>query len=352
MAFIDIVLRPPSYGWQDESGNLVKPTPGEIFREFFKRLNITRDKRNWLSLMSWMKVVFMVPFLALFIFKFFSLPLLLAAFLYSMFIMGTHGTIWHHRYCTHGAYTFRNKFWRFVTQNLTVSMIPEEIYVVSHHVHHAKSDEPGDPYNAQGGFLYCFLADVNHQPIAWDLSESDYGRVKSLMKHTGVKANTYAQYLVWGSYQHPARAILAWVLNWSFWYAAFYLLGGHALACTLFGAAGFWAVGVRTFNYEGHGKGEDKQRDGIDYNNKDRSVNQLWPGIVAGEWHNNHHLFPKSARSGFKPYQVDMAWYYIKALSMVGGVTSYHDSKKQFYEEYETPHRLSKEKKAEPLQTS
>lgn len=53
-------------------------------------------------------------------------------------------------------------------------MIPEEIYVVSHHVHHAKSDQPGDPYNASGGFLYCFLADVNHQPIAKSLSEKDY----------------------------------------------------------------------------------------------------------------------------------------------------------------------------------
>jgi len=51
--------------------------------------------------------------------------------------MGTHGTIWHHRYCTHGAYKFRNPFWRFFTQNLTLNVIPEEIYVISHHVHHA-----------------------------------------------------------------------------------------------------------------------------------------------------------------------------------------------------------------------
>ena len=69
-------------------------------------------------------------------------------------------------------------------------MIPEEIYVISHHVHHAKSDQAGDPYNANGGFLYCFLADVNHQPIAKDLSEKDYNKVKALMKHTGIPANS------------------------------------------------------------------------------------------------------------------------------------------------------------------
>jgi len=342
MAFLDHVLQAPAYGWKDKEGNLIIPGSGQIIREFFSRLNILHNRKNWLPFFSWFKVCCLVPFFFVFIFYHFSVWMLLAAFLYSMIIMGTHGTIWYHRYCTHVSYRFRNRFWRFVTQNLTISVIPEEIYVISHHVHHAKSDKPGDPYNAQAGFLYCFLADVNHQPIATDLDESDYRKVKILMKHTGIKANNYKQYLRWGSYVNPARAVLAWLLNWGFWYFAFYLLGGHALACTLFGAAGFWAIGVRTFNYEGHGKGKDKQRNGIDYNRKDMSVNQLWPGLVAGEWHNNHHLFPKSARSGFKPWQIDLAWYYIKSMSVIGAITTYHDAKKQFYEEYYHPYILSR----------
>ena len=106
---------------------------------------------------------------------------------------------------------------------------------------------------------------------------------------------------------------------------------------SLFGAAGFWAIGVRTFNYDGHAKGKDKQREGTDYNHKDKSINQLWPGFVAGEWHNNHHLFPKSARSGFKPHQVDFAWYYIKFMNWLGAVSQYKDNKKQFYELYYLP---------------
>jgi fatty-acid desaturase len=349
MAFLDYVLQPPAYGWKDKEGNLVKPGIGEIFKEFFSRLNVFKDVKNWLPFFSWLKVLCLVPFFFLFVFKFFTFGLLAAAFVYSMIIMGTHGTIWHHRYCTHGAYKFRNGFWRFITQNLTINVIPEEIYVVSHHVHHAKSDQPGDPYNAQAGFFYCFLADVNHQSIAKDLSEADYNRVKSMMSHTGVKANTYAQYQKWGSYVNPGRATLAWVLNWSFWYLTFYLIGGHGLACTLFGAAGFWAVGVRTFNYEGHGKGEDKQREGIDFSHNDKSINQLWPGLVAGEWHNNHHLFPKSARSGFKSHQVDLAWYYIKFMSIVGAVSSYTDSKKQFLEQYHLPYLAEKDTKKKIL---
>jgi len=268
MAFLDRVLQIPSYGWMDTDGELIKPTARQSFREFFSRLNIFRDKRNWLPFFSWFKVLCLAPFFTLFLVQYFSIYTFLIAFLYSMIIMGTHGTIWHHRYCTHGAYKFRNHFWRFFTQNLTLNVIPEEIYVISHHVHHSKSDKPGDPYNAFGGFLYCFLADVNHQPIAKNLSEHDYNRIKLLMLHTGVKANNYEQYKRWGSYVHPGRAILSWVLNWAFWGTVFYLLGGSALLCTLFGAAGFWAVGVRTFNYEGHGKGSGVQREGIDFNKK------------------------------------------------------------------------------------
>ncbi|MEO3407348.1 fatty acid desaturase [Mucilaginibacter sp. CAU 1740] len=339
MPFLDHVLQIPSYGWKDPAGVLVKPTSGQILKEFFSRLNLFRTRRNWLPAFSWIKVICLSVFFVMFLAYYLSWWTLLAAFVYGMIIMGTHGTIWHHRYCTHGAYKFRNGFWRFVTQNLTINVIPEEIYVISHHVHHSKSDQPGDPYNAQAGFLYCFLADVNHQPIAKDLSEGDYNRVRSLMKHTGVKANTYAQYQQWGSYVNPYRAVLSWILNWGFWYGAFYLVGGNALAFSLFGAAGFWAVGVRTFNYDGHAKGKDKQREGTDYNQNDKSINQLWPGLVAGEWHNNHHLYPKSARSGFKPHQIDLAWYYIRMMNWLGAVTEYRDNKKQFYERYYLPHK-------------
>ena len=346
MPFLDHVLQPPAYGWKDEQGNLVKPGINQILSEFFSRLNVFKDKKNWLPFFSWLKVVCLMPFFFIFVFNYLTWWTLLAAFVYSMIIMGTHGTIWLHRFCTHGAYTFKNKFWRFFTQNLTISVVPEEIYVISHHVHHAKSDTPGDPYNPQAGFLYCFLADAIHQPIAKDLSESDYNKVKNLMKKSGIKGNTYAQYQRWGSYVNPSTAILSTVLNWSFWYLAFYLIGGNALACSIFGSACFWAIGVRTFNYEGHGKGENKQREGTDFSVNDQSINQLWPGIVAGEWHNNHHLFPKSARSGFQPHQVDLAWYYIKMMSVLGPVTHYRDSKKEFYEQYHLPYLLQKKQEA------
>jgi fatty-acid desaturase len=156
MAFIDRILQPPSYGWQHADGSLVKPSPATIFKEFFSRLNIFKTRKNWLPFLNWIKVLCLVPFAVLFFTQYFSWWLFLAGAIYGMIMMGTHGTIWHHRYCTHGAYTFSNNFWRFFTRNLSLAVIPEETYTISHHVHHAKSDQPGDPYCAEAGFYIVF----------------------------------------------------------------------------------------------------------------------------------------------------------------------------------------------------
>ena len=114
---------------------------------------------------------------------------------------------------------------------------------MSHHVHHYISEKPGDPYNVHAGWWYCFLADVIHQPIAKDLSEQDYHRVCHMVSHTGIRMNRYDQYQQWGSVCHPIYTILHFSLNWAFWYAAFYGMGGHALATAAIwkrGSLGVW----------------------------------------------------------------------------------------------------------------
>lgn len=334
MAFIDDILQKPSYGWANEKGELIVPTIRQLYKEAFSRINIFKSRKNWMTLMSWLMIVCMLPFFITFFAYYFSWKLVGLMVVYSMIVMGTHGTIWFHRYCTHKSYKFSHPLWRFLTQNLVIKTFPEEIYVVSHHVHHVKSDQPGDPYNARGGFLYCMLSDVNHQSISKDLSEADYKKASGFLKHTGVQINSYRQYLKWGSIATPLYTILLWLLNWGFWYGVFYLAGGHALACALFSAAMLWFVLVRAFNYTGHGKGEEKHIDGIDFDRSNLSVNQTRPGLFAGEWHNNHHLYPGSARAGFLPYQIDLAWIYIFCLYKLRAVSSYHDSKQEFLKKY------------------
>jgi sn-1 stearoyl-lipid 9-desaturase len=334
MAFIDYVLQQPSYGWANEKGELIIPTSKQLFKEAFSRVNIFKSKKNWISLIGWLMIVCMLPLLVLFIVKYFTWYFMIAMIFYAMIIMGTHGTIWFHRYCTHKAYTFSHPIWRFLTQNLVIKTIPEEIYVVSHHVHHTKSDLPGDPYNSRAGLLYCMLADVNHQSIAKDLSEKDYNRAAHFMRHSGVSIHTYPQYQKWGSIATPLYTISVWLLNWAFWYTAFYFIGGHGLACALFGGAMLWFLLVRAFNYTGHGGGKEKHVDGIDYDRSNLAINQTRPGLFTGEWHNNHHLYPGSARAGFLPYQLDLAWIYIYCMHKIGVVSSFRDSKKEFLRKY------------------
>jgi fatty-acid desaturase len=327
--FLDIVLERPRYGYRRD-GEFYRPTVKELLSEFFFRVNIFRTRKNWLPLLGWMIVLALGGFLGVFLFRYFSWPRLALGLVYSMVALGTHGTVYLHRYSTHRAYRFRNRIWRFVCQNLVIKIVPEETYVVSHHVHHRMPERPGDPYNAHGGWLYCFLADVNHQPIATNLTERQYHRAEGLLEHTGVRTNRYAQYLRWGSLCHPGFTALSYGLNWCFWYAVFYAIGGHGLATAIFGMSAVWAVGVRTFNFEGHGRGQDRHQAGVDFHLGDLSINQLWPGYVAGEWHNNHHLYPRSARSGFLPHQIDLAWAFIWFFQAIGGITSSRDYKKRF----------------------
>lgn len=342
VCFLDRVLDPPAYGFSKD-GALVVPTKKQLWAEFGSRLNVFRSRKNWLPFFAWTSSLLLAIPLTLFFTYFFSWPLLLAGFVYSMICMGTHGTIWLHRYSTHRAYTFRNPIFRTIARNLVIRQIPEEVYVISHHVHHRISEKPGDPYNVHGGWLYCFLADANHQNIARNLTEKDYRQLCKLMEHTGVKLNSYQQYQKWGTLSHPFWSVAHYVANWAFWYGAFYLLGGHPLAICLFGSAGVWGIGVRTYNYDGHGAGKDRRQVGIDFNRDDLSVNQIWPGYVAGEWHNNHHLYPNGARSGFLPYQIDFAWYFIRAYRAIGGITTYKDYKAEFLRDYYEPFMRAKE---------
>lgn len=334
MAFIDTILQSPSYGWTNEKGELVVPTKRQLFKEAFSRVNIFKTKKNWITFTTWLMMLCMLPFFYIFLVYYLSWPLVALVVVYSMIIMGTHGTIWFHRYCTHKSYSFRHPVWRFITQNLVIKTLPEELYVISHHVHHAKSDTPGDPYNPKGGFLYCMLSDINHQTISQDLNEADYKKATRFMQHTGVGINNFRQYSKWGSVAKPLYTIMLWLLNWAFWYTAFYFIGGHGLACALFSAALLWFALVPAFNYTGHGKGEVKHKDGVDFDRSNLSINQSRPGLFAGEWHNNHHLYPGSARAGFLPHQIDLAWIYIFCMYKLGAVSSYHDSKKEFLRKY------------------
>ncbi|MGZ3699244.1 MAG: acyl-CoA desaturase, partial [Bdellovibrionota bacterium] len=198
MPFLARVLEPPTYGFTRD-GVFYKPTTREMWREFGLRLNLFRSRKNWLTVWGWFTTWILAVPLYFFFAHYFSWKLLAIGFVYSMVILGSYGTVWLHRYGTHRGFTFKHPIWAFFVRNLVIKIVPEETYIISHHVHHKFSEQPGDPYNVNGGWLYCFLADATHQPIAQGLNETDYQRVSGLIEHTGVHRNSYVQYQYWGS---------------------------------------------------------------------------------------------------------------------------------------------------------
>jgi stearoyl-CoA desaturase (delta-9 desaturase) len=47
--------------------------------------------------------------------------------------------------------------------------------------------------------------------------------------------------------------------------------------------------------------------------------NALFGALALGEgWHNNHHAFPTSARHGLSWWQIDLSYYVILAMGMLG----------------------------------
>ena len=52
----------------------------------------------------------------------------------------------------------------------------------------------------------------------------------------------------------------------------------------------------------------------------DDSRNNLWLALLTfGEgWHNNHHFFPGSARQGFRWWEIDLTWYGLELMALLG----------------------------------
>ena len=74
-------------------------------------------------------------------------------------------------------------------------------------------------------------------------------------------------------------------------------------------------------------------------------VNQLWSG--AGEWHDNHHLFPTSVPAALLQWQLDSAFTFIRFSRRLGGVSSWRNLRDESYESLSHP-QLQAERARQP----
>lgn len=303
---------------------------------FFKGINILESKKNWIYFANIMATAIMIIPTIIFFKDYFSWSLMGFVVLMNALVLNIYSTFYFHRFCSHKAFKVKNKFGLLILKNLAPKFFMEEVFTMAHQVHHKYSDTDVDPHNAKHGGLHCYLSDVTMMRLNPELDERGYERAKALVAHTGIEAHTYEEYKKWGSITKPLNTVIHFILNWTFWGALFYAIGGMGLL-TAAGAGGFfWGLAVRNFNYKSHGSGEDKRKEWRDTDKNSLGLNLIMPGTLCGEWHANHHVYPTSARCGFLPWQLDLAFVSVWTLKKIGIVESYIDKKEDFIKTYTT----------------
>lgn len=171
-------------------------------------------------------------------------------------------------------------------------------WVAVHRLHHARSDQDGDPHGAQKGFWWSHMGWMLTRPP----HKLDPG-IKSRMAPDILKdpwlAGFDRYHFGWAALS--ALALWAWGgWSWLLWGGCFRLmLTYHAT----------WLVNsaAHLYGYRSHDTG-------------DRSTNCWWVALLTfGEgWHNNHHAFPSSARHGLARHEFDVSYAILKCLGHLG----------------------------------
>jgi fatty-acid desaturase len=309
------LLVPPSYVKLESIPR--KPTLGEIGVEWIDSVAFWRDRARFLTAIY---AAYHLATLAVFVYFFVrhhSISCVLAVMGIGCFIATVYNTVWYHRYCSHRAFKFSNRWWAMAFLWTNPVCFREECYVIPHRLHHSRSDEPGDPYGPHLGWLGSYLATESQQRINRDISRADYERLAKSLEHIGFPQNTYERFQRTGSVETLCHYAARTLFVNLFWPAIAFAIAGWTGALAWIAGVFFYTFLVRDFNYRGHGGLLGTQLEGT-------PLNQLFYGIIAGEWHENHHNHPRLARSGLAWWQVDLPYWIIRALNVCGAVVHYN----------------------------
>src|SRR5579864_2750856 len=250
---------------------------------------------------NWITAIFMALFhvgavAALFFFTWKAL--FVAIFLW--WVAGSLGIgMAYHRLLTHRGY----KTYKWVEYFLTVcaTMALEGgpfFWVATHRVHHQNSDKEEDPHSPRDGGFWAHVGWILTGRTLHNHSEALFPYIPDLRKD---KFHTWISKWHWVPITTLGLILLA-VGGWSMMFWGIFLRTVVGLHCT-------WLVNSAT-----HMWGDRR------FLTTDSSRNSFWVAILTfGEgWHNNHHAHPVSARHGLAWYEVDVNWYGICALRMLG----------------------------------
>ena len=309
------LLVPPTFAQGEPLSR--KPTLREVLVEWVDAVNFFKDSsRLSPALYALYHMAGFAVFLAFLIWHFSVVAILIVLGIACM-IATIYNTVWYHRYCSHRAFKFRNIWWARLFLWTNPVCFREESYVIPHRVHHSKPDQPGDPYGPHLGWLGSYLATESSQRTNRNISEADYLRLAKSLEHVGFVKNTYAGFQQTGSVENVSHYVVKMLFVNLFWSVLAFMVAGWTGVMVWMSGVFLYTFVVRDFNYRGHGGLFGTQPKGL-------PLNQVIYGIIAGEWHGNHHAYPRSARSGLAWWQVDLPYWFIKLMNLCGGVSSYN----------------------------
>ena len=242
-------------------------------------------------------------------FRWTDLGLLLG--MYFLTVLGI--TVGFHRLFVH--HSFETYTWVKVVLAAFGSMAvqgPLLKWVALHRRHHQYSDTPDDPHSPQheGQGVLGLLHGFWHAHMGWffrpDPPDLDH-YVKDLSASRALRVASYL-FPVWVALGLVVPAVLGGVITLS-WAGAWTGLIWGGLVRVFFVNHVTWSV-----NSACHLWGFRP------YQSDDQSRNNVLIGVLAlGEgWHNTHHAFPTSARHGLRWWQIDVSYWIIRTLALLG----------------------------------
>lgn len=233
------------------------------------------------------------------------------AFLVMTFITGCLGiTLCYHRLLAHQSYKTSKALKYLLTFFGCLALQGGPIrWVSTHRLHHKESDQPGDPHTPVQGFFWSHML--------WNV-----------YRHSRLKTMDDLKRLAPDLYRDPIMRFFNQSFLWLYIACAllFFTAGTFIQDWRLGLSLVIWGFALRTVyvwhvtwlvNSAAHCWGYQTCRV------SDNSQNNGWVAFLSfGEgWHNNHHACQRSARMGFRWYEVDITFGIIKVLERLGLAT-------------------------------
>ncbi|MDX1518968.1 MAG: acyl-CoA desaturase, partial [Gammaproteobacteria bacterium] len=182
------------------------------------------------------------------------------------------------------------------------------LWWASHHrYHHMTSDTDRDPHSPAGGFL--------NSHMLWFLRKGSFctndRHVRDWMKYPELRwleKLDWLPFILFGAGCYMLGDYLAIA------HPALNTDGPMLLAWGFFVSTVLLWHGTYTINSLAHRFGSRR------FSTRDNSRNSLVLALLTlGEgWHNNHHRYPNATRQGFYWWEIDISYYLISLLSLIG----------------------------------